>query len=341
MPSVLLYSVLGIAAAGAGVERLFRLRDRKQFPPPDLREDIGGHHLHYRLRTDGGKSEGIAQGPVVVFEADAADWSTHWGSIPDEIAQDAAVLTYDRAGLGWSDPGPGPRTGENLARELHSLLMRVAPQRKILMVAHGAGAHLARIFAHRYPFETAGLVLIDPEHEKFDDLLRQRSMPSPSTSIFLLRALLAANALGLLRLFGVQPSLPALENLALQPRQRAALVARGHDPQVLRTLLAEELARPATLAQVSGLKDRFEFPVRVLSAGATLNAGTAPKDYPVDEFNRLWVEQAADLLGLSSDASQEIVEASHHHVALHSPERVADAIRDALADVAASAREQA
>lgn len=339
MPNLLLYSVLGIAAGGAGFERLSRLRDRKRFPPPDLREDIGGHHLHYRLRMDGGDAEAAAQGPVVVFEADAADWSTHWGSIPDEIARDAAVLTYDRAGLGWSDPGPGPRTGEAMARELHSLIMRLAPERKILLVAHGASAHLARIFAHRYPFETAGLVLIDPEHEQFEGLLRQRSIPSPSTPIPLLRAIVAANSLGLLRLFKVQPSLPNLEDLALQPRQRAALVARGYDPQVLRTLLAEELARPATLAQVAELKDRFEFPIRVLSAGATLNADAAPKDFPVDEFNRLWVEQSAELLSLSSDASQEVVEGSHHHVALHSPERVADAIRDALADVAASTKE--
>ncbi|MFT7679095.1 MAG: pimeloyl-ACP methyl ester carboxylesterase [Planctomycetota bacterium] len=335
MPNVLLFSVLGIVAAGVGFERLSRLRDRKQFPPPDLREDIGGHRLHFRLRADGG----TAEGPVVVFEADAADWSTHWGSIPGEIARDAAVLTYDRAGLGWSEPGPGPRTGETLARELHSLIMRVAPDRKILMVAHGAGAHLARIFAHRYPFETAGLVLIDPEHERFDDLLRQRSMPLASTPTLFLRAILVANSLGLLRLFKIKPSLPDLENLVLQPRQRAALMARGYEPQVLMTLLAEELARPATLAQVAELKDRFEFPVRVLSAGATMNPGSAPRDFPVDEFNRLWIEQAGELLSLSSDAHQDVVEASHHHVALHSPERVADAIRDALADVAASSAE--
>ena len=245
------------------------------------------------------------------------------------------MLTYDRAGLGWSDTGPSPRTADTLARELHNLLMKVVPGHRILLVAHGNGAHLARVFAHRYPFETAGLVLVDPHHEDLEAELRQRAIPSPSASPLLFRLLAAANAIGLLRLFKVHVCVPALEGLAIQPRQREALIARGYDPQVLRTILAEELAQATNLAQVDALEDRFEFPVRVLSAGATMNAGAAPKNFPVGEFNQIWVDQALKLLDISSDATHEVIHASHHHVALHSPDQLLDTIRDALADVAA------
>ncbi len=311
------------------------MRDRKRYPAPDRRQDVGGHALHYRLRQNPQLAD--ERGIVVVFESDGADWSTHWGSIPEEIARDAAVLTYDRAGLGWSEPGPGPRTADTLARELHNLLMKVAPDRRVLLVAHGYGSHLARVFAHRYPFETAGLVLVDPEHESLELALRRHSVPAPGASPLLLRALGFAGSLGLLRLFKVHACVPALEGLAIQPRQREALIARGFEPSVLSTILAEELARPASIAQVTELKDQFEFPVRILSAGSTMNAGTSPKNFPVVDFNRIWVEQAAELLKLSSDATHEIVQASHHHLALHSPDRVLDLIRDTLSDVASAA----
>ena len=64
-------SLLGIVAVSAGIERLLRIRDRKQFPAPDRHQDVGGHRLHYRLR--GGSDLSDSGSTIVVFEADGAD----------------------------------------------------------------------------------------------------------------------------------------------------------------------------------------------------------------------------------------------------------------------------
>lgn len=329
MLGVLVSSPLLLAGAGAVIERALRVRDRNRFPAPAKMQDVGGHSLHYDLRGEGD--------PVVVFETDTADWSTHWNHLADRLSQHTTILTYDRAGLGWSQPGPEPRTVDTLARELHQLLHRLTPGRQVLIVGHGTGASAARMFGHRYPFETAGLVLLDPPHEGLWDKLRHDSIQPPHPSGLILRALGLANSIGLLRALKVRPALPPLGAENLAARGEAILIARGHDPQVLGAIQAEERARPQSEAQLEELRDRFEFPVRALVAGATLHADSVGKGYPVDEFNRMWVEQAQQFAELSSDARVEVIEGAHHHLPLGEPDAVERAVLEVLEAARAAA----
>jgi pimeloyl-ACP methyl ester carboxylesterase len=315
MSSLLLLTPVAAAALGMGVETVRRGLDRRRFPLPDRRQDVGGHALHYRLRGAGDA--------VVVLEAGDGDWSAHWGKLPEQLGAHATVIAYDRA-------GPGPRTVDTIARELHQLLGKLVPHRRVVLVAHSFGGHVARMYAHRYPFEIAGMVLVDAYHEGLAERLRHQSIPSPDVSPLLLRALALGNRLGLLRLLRLHPSVPGVPHLPYSALQRAALVARGFEPSVLRTMREELEARPASEAQLRALADHFDFPVRVLTATETMRADGAPKGYPVEEFNRLWVEQNAALLALSSDARQVLADGSHHHLHLHSPHLVIDAVREVL-----------
>jgi pimeloyl-ACP methyl ester carboxylesterase len=47
--------------------------------------------------------------PTVVFEAGIPEWSIHWRAIQDGVAKFTRACAYDRAGYGWSEPGPEPR----------------------------------------------------------------------------------------------------------------------------------------------------------------------------------------------------------------------------------------
>src|SRR5207302_3509910 len=90
------------------------------------------------------------------------DWSATWSSrVQPGVAESTRVCTYDRAGYGYSEPGPLPRTADRIAQELHILLQHADIPGPYVIVGHSLGGAHARVFAHEYPAEVAGVVLIE------------------------------------------------------------------------------------------------------------------------------------------------------------------------------------
>ena len=87
----------------------------KSIPPPGSLLDVGGFRLH--LVTAG---EGT---PAVVLDAALGASSVSWSLVQPAVAQFTRVCSYDRAGFGWSDAGPLPRTARRIASELRTLLL--------------------------------------------------------------------------------------------------------------------------------------------------------------------------------------------------------------------------
>ena len=128
--------------------------------------DIGGHSISCRLLGKGT--------PAVVFEHGGAYDKEYWEPVATEVAALTQVVYYDRAGIGESEPGPLPRTGERLNDELWSLLREAGVPRPVVLVGHSYGGILARLFAARFPEEVAGLVLVDAAHEDHNKAFRER-----------------------------------------------------------------------------------------------------------------------------------------------------------------------
>ena len=101
---------------GIGYQFIGMVSDRIHYSPPGRMIDVGGHRLHLYCIGNGS--------PTVVLESPAPGWSLYWTLVQPEVAKTTRVCAYDRAGLGWSDPGPLPRTGQRMAQELHRLLDR-------------------------------------------------------------------------------------------------------------------------------------------------------------------------------------------------------------------------
>lgn len=99
--------------------------------------------------------------PVVIFDAAEADWSPAWATVQPQIAKWTRACSYDRAGLGFSGPGPMPRTAERFAEELHSALHNARILEPYVLVGHATGAYAVRAFVDMYLAEVAGLVLIE------------------------------------------------------------------------------------------------------------------------------------------------------------------------------------
>jgi pimeloyl-ACP methyl ester carboxylesterase len=145
--------VLG-ALAGAIYQRLGLRRDLSQHPAPGRLIDLGTHRLHLLEKGQGS--------PTIILEAGLMSTVLSWSEIQSRLAQSYRMVSYDRAGLGWSDLGPMPRTADRMVEELHTLLERAAIPAPYVLVGHSFGGLTMPLFAARYPEETAGVVLVDP-----------------------------------------------------------------------------------------------------------------------------------------------------------------------------------
>ncbi len=140
--------------AGWYYQTLGARRDRKRFPPPGRLVDIGTHRLHL--------FESGRRGPTIVLEAGLMSTVLSWTELQRHLSPSFRVVSYDRAGLGWSDVGPMPRTSDRIVDELHALLRRAGVPPPYILVGHSFGGLTMPLFAVRYAQETAGVVLVDP-----------------------------------------------------------------------------------------------------------------------------------------------------------------------------------
>jgi pimeloyl-ACP methyl ester carboxylesterase len=139
-------------------------------PPPGKLVDIGTHRLHIRCAGDGT--------PAVIFDAALGASSLSWSLVQPAIARVTSACSYDRAGFGWSDAGPLPRTAGRIADELDALLREAAVPRPYVLVGHSFGGLVMRLFASRHANDVAGLVLIEPAipEEWVDPTEEQRAL---------------------------------------------------------------------------------------------------------------------------------------------------------------------
>ena len=128
-------------------------------PAPGALVDIGGHKLH--IRCVGPPSAR----PTVVLEAGGGGSSKEWSSIQELLLSRVRTCSYDRAGLGWSEPGPAPRTMRQEVFELHALLDATKVPAPLLLVGQSIGGLLVRLYTEQFGSDVVGVVLVDPAHE--------------------------------------------------------------------------------------------------------------------------------------------------------------------------------
>lgn len=124
--------------------------------PPGQRLNVGGYKLHINCQGEGR--------PVVILDAGVGGFSLEWQAVQSSLARQTKVCAYDRAGYGWSDMGPLPRTTARVGQELHTLLHKARLNPPYVLVGHSFGGYSVQYFARTWSDEVAGLVLVDSSH---------------------------------------------------------------------------------------------------------------------------------------------------------------------------------
>ncbi len=124
----LLLLVILLATAGFLYENISETRDRRFNRMPGQLIEVGGYKMHIDCTGQGD--------PVVVLDAGLGDSYVSWRKVQPHVAQVTRVCSYDRAGLGYSDSSPRPRTSKVMAEELHTLLQNAGITGPVILVGH-------------------------------------------------------------------------------------------------------------------------------------------------------------------------------------------------------------
>ena len=287
--------------------------DLKQYPMPGKLIDMGGYRIH--LYCTGERTAGQ---PTVILESATGAASPDWGLVQPQISKITRVCSYDRAGYGWSDKGPLPRTSKYLAEELHTLLTMSGEEGPYVLVGHSFGGHVIRLFAHQYPQEVVGVVLVDARPEEL--ALR------PATSEFELTMGAFLARFGFFRLLGKLTMTPEiLETLPQNYPWQFILY-----PNTMENLRDEDPLDSDK--QVLASRSLGDLPLIVIVHGnPSMFANLPAEDALLAEAD--W-QAAQKKLAASSSYSQLVVaEGSGHAIPFERPDVIIDAIQQMLPSV--------
>ncbi|MCL4468887.1 MAG: alpha/beta hydrolase [Deltaproteobacteria bacterium] len=292
-----------------------------KYPPPGRLIKVYGHMMHLYCTGSGS--------PVVILEAGLSSYSLDWSRVQPEIAKTTEVCSYDRAGYGWSEPGPKPRTAQEIVKELQELLTVAGVKSPYILAGQSLGGIYVQLFALEHPTETAGVVLIDSVNRDMDKKIPKKKLDRFENDLkfYIYLGKLGA-PFGIPRLLHMPSSIiiPKLPK-KLQP-VAYSLAYKTKSYQVIYDELDAlhksevEFDRQFPDIRYQDIKHPG-IPVVVLS-------GAIPRDYPpflvstglFDQWKKLQVDLAQSIPG----AKQIIARKSGHFIQLDQPGLVIDTI---------------
>ena len=318
-----LFAVLSLA--GASYQILGNWWDKHRFPQCGRSIQAGPLRLNIDCSGQGR--------PAVILDSGMGVPGIGWHLVQPRVASFSRVCSYDRAGYGWSDSGPKPRTSLQIARELKSLLDAAGEKGPYVLVGHSFGGYNVRMFTALYPRDVVGIVLVDAEHgdeeERIEALLppavKEQENRRDHRSEILDRALTPLMVhLGIDRLstalgWDIHGSLPKelrQELLYLQPRSDQA----GSE---------ENQADSVSWEQVRSAGNLGDTPLIVLTAGRPYDPDPLLTKEEMEEEKSVWINVLqVEETRLSTRGKQIIVSDSGHMIPFERPEAVVAAIRE-------------
>ncbi len=300
--------------------------DVQAYPPPGKRYNVGGIGLHIYCTGKGNRT--------VILEAGAAGPGRMWAPVQAALSQGMRVCSYDRVGLGWSDPAPTPRTSANMVTELHTLLEKAAVLPPYVLVGHSLGAYNVRLFASQYPEEVAGVVLVNAAQEDFSSQQSPGCQKISQANTKFARWMKPLATLGIVRLAGtlglldgitsqVIGSPPAdLKSELMHLTFYRPLYWQTFTDELSNISIDEELVRQA--ARLGSL------PLVVVSGSPDVGRIPASSGCKADELISLSDAGQIELTGLSTNSSWIDCQECGHYIPLTHPNLVVEAVKTVI-----------
>lgn len=283
--------------------------------------------------------------PTVIFDSGWEDWAPAWAIVQPQVAKWTRACSYDRAGAGFSESGPMPRTSVRIADELHSALRNAGIAGPYILVGHAFGGDNVRTFSIRYMSDVAGLVLVESDADDLEPADMQEDDHHGEVNIIAqLRACRDSVAAGTtLPPLPSRPGAPSrscaqqffrgLPETSWSPELNAKLLEIARTKVAMYDAYASEMEEmPADEAYLrQNVRSFGSRPIRVLSTGNHGVGSIATPRTPTLEHLRYEYESTlaqSRWLSLSSNAKQIFAHSSSEYIQFDEPKTVVDAIRE-------------
>lgn len=301
-------------------------------PAPGELIDVGGYSLHLYCTGEGG--------PAVILDAGLGDWSINMANLQEQIAEFTQVCTYDRAGYGWSDEGPEPRTSQQIVDELAALLENGEVEPPYILAGHSFGGVNVLMFAAQHPELVEAVVLLDASHPEQMDALN-----AEVPEIVALEESAAVAYQGMLEMAEAgapvpQEMLDAFRPQGITDEQFEIWSQVVVQPKSLRAMINELASLNDSLAQAQEVDTLGDIPLVVIAHGVKLADMMTDEDLAamgvtreiMDTYEALWRGFQEDYLTYSTDSTLIIADESHHYVYVTQPDLVVEAIQELISD---------
>ena len=279
-------------------------KNKYKIPTGEL-VDIGGHQLHI-IKT----GERQPNQPAVVLETSVGANTLDWQKVQPLVAEFAQVVSYDRAGNGWSEKSNTLRTPDNIISDLHTLLAKADIAPPYVLVGHRYGGMFIRKFQEQYPDEVVGLVLVDSSHP---DVFNEEDNEAEIKR--LQRNVRYFQPLGLVR-------------FVTRRNYRVNTLSEAEKEQYVAMMMADNsnLLREAMPILTHGIElpTTVDVPVTVVSRA---------EDEDIARERR-WAEFQRDLTSLSETSKHVHTETNGSWIPFKEPRTIADAIEEMLVNLA-------
>lgn len=298
--------------------------DPAPYVHPQRLVDIGGRRLNVYCTGRGS--------PTVVLEAGGGDDMLDWRYVQPLLAKQVRVCSYDRAGFGFSDPGPLPRDGSAIVGDLHALLARAGITGPFVLVGYSSGELYSRLYADRYLSDLAGLVFVEPAAEGDQEVKGHAASPQVAAEsareAAIAKACAAASAHHPLQpndaLYGV--CIPGVDQ-QLPDALNALIVQQSRRPGWWNGYVSENVeAAPATLGEVRSEQRSYgNLPLVVVTAKSAFAQGYLPPGEQ-QSVQKILDDGRTALFGYSARSSRVVTDRCSH----------GDIVTRCAADVAAA-----
>ena len=323
----LVLAIIILLISGAVYQNQAMASDIENYPPPGEMIDVGGFEMHLYCEGEGS--------PTVVFESGLGDSSLTWWTIRETIVQETRTCVYDRASMGWSDFTNTVPDRNYVVNNLHTLLHNAGEEAPFILVGHSAGGVYVREYAQQFPEDVAGLVFVDSSHEN-QNLRMPEEIAALDSQPAILRVCQVAAPIGLMRILNVADGI--VDDYDGDEDLRNTTLALYNRTYFCTAILNEFTGFMPDVEQDNPPQDLGDLPIFVLTQGI----GNSPEDFPdsisletIEELNSTWLELQAELLALSTNGTQMIVEDAGHYIHHDRPDVVINAIQQILETVRA------
>ncbi|MDA1373019.1 MAG: alpha/beta hydrolase [Proteobacteria bacterium] len=301
------------AIGGTVFEYASRTNAVSKYSAPGEFAVVGDHRLHYLKR---GPLEPIS--PTVVFES-GLDQGGHlpWTRVQLQVSEFVTTVSYDRAGVLWSERGSNPKTGTAIAEELHELLDIINAPKPYILVGHSLAGLTLRSFASAYPSEVSGIVFVDVSHPD-QQIVIPELKGSGLPPLWMFR-ILFSTGIARLMLDRVYP--------ATEPDDPINEIVNAMFPGNWIGMAEENFAVQELFDEARNIDSFGDTPLAIIAGTDPERWDSAPDRIPKEKLSSAMLELQRSLLNLSTNSELTLANESGHYVQLQQPELVVEAIR--------------